>query len=236
MIFGTVVVFWLAYLIPWFLNHRDQSTEVGPTIDFSDETVVLRPGVAGQAEAEELAAVSTALMRRSRKRELARVARRAARRRRVALVGLILSTVAAVVVAVLGLVPWWTPLIPAASVVACLALFRFDVIRVQRQLDAQWAEVELDDTEATIAIVLDVPVDEGPREESIELTSPDASGLSLWDPIPVTVTTYISKPLASRTVRTIDLSAPAPATPAVVVTAEGDSAPDSQEQRRASGE
>ena len=33
---------------------------------------------------------------------------------------------------------------------------------------------------------------------------------ALWDPMPITVPTYVSKPLAPRTVRTIDLSGPAP--------------------------
>ncbi len=31
----------------------------------------------------------------------------------------------------------------------------------------------------------------------------------LWDPVPITTATYVSKPLAPRTVRTIDLSGPA---------------------------
>jgi hypothetical protein len=30
----------------------------------------------------------------------------------------------------------------------------------------------------------------------------------LWEPVPITVPTYVSKPLAPRTVRTIDLSGP----------------------------
>ena len=30
----------------------------------------------------------------------------------------------------------------------------------------------------------------------------------LWDPVPITMPTYVSKPLAPRTVRTIDLSGP----------------------------
>jgi hypothetical protein len=30
----------------------------------------------------------------------------------------------------------------------------------------------------------------------------------LWDPLPITMPTYVSKPLAPRTVRTIDLSSP----------------------------
>ena len=35
----------------------------------------------------------------------------------------------------------------------------------------------------------------------------------LWDPLPITVPTYVSKPLAPRTVRTIDLSGPGAASP-----------------------
>jgi hypothetical protein len=31
---------------------------------------------------------------------------------------------------------------------------------------------------------------------------------TLWDPLPVTLPTYVSKPRATRSVRTIDLSAP----------------------------
>jgi len=44
-------------------------------------------------------------------------------------------------------------------------------------------------------------------EESAEETK--APGV-LWDPVPITVPTYVSKPLAPRTGRTIDLSGPAP--------------------------
>ncbi|MDP9444079.1 MAG: hypothetical protein M3P83_06915, partial [Actinomycetota bacterium] len=55
-----------------------------------------------------------------------------------------------------------------------------------------------------------------------------ADGGTLWDPVPVTLPTYVSKPRAPRTIRTIDLGqpvvartdrtaraadAPAPATP-----------------------
>jgi hypothetical protein len=49
------------------------------------------------------------------------------------------------------------------------------------------------------------------HEHSIELSVPIVPVGSLWDPIPITRPTYVSKPLASRTVRTIDLSAPVPA-------------------------
>ena len=58
---------------------------------------------------------------------------------------------------------------------------------------------EFDDTEDTIAIpvaVLDAVV------------VPTVDGGSLWDPLPVTLPTYVSKPKARRTVRTIDLDEP----------------------------
>ena len=44
---------------------------------------------------------------------------------------------------------------------------------------------------------------EAPAEEK------KAAAGVLWDPVPITVPTYVSKPLAPRTVRTIDLSGPA---------------------------
>jgi hypothetical protein len=58
---------------------------------------------------------------------------------------------------------------------------------------------EFDDAEDTVAIpvaVLDAVV------------VPTVDGGSLWDPLPVTLPTYVSKPKALRTVRTIDLDEP----------------------------
>ena len=48
------------------------------------------------------------------------------------------------------------------------------------------------------------------HEHSVELSVPLAGLGSLWDPVPITRPTYVSTPLAPRTVRTIDLSAPTP--------------------------
>ena len=52
------------------------------------------------------------------------------------------------------------------------------------------------------------------------------SGTRLWDPVPITMPTYVSKPLAPRTVRTIDLSGPQVATPAHPVTADAPEQPE----------
>ena len=44
--------------------------------------------------------------------------------------------------------------------------------------------------------------------ETVAVAVPTVDGGSLWDPLPVTLPTYVTKPRASRTVRTIDLSEP----------------------------
>lgn len=58
---------------------------------------------------------------------------------------------------------------------------------------------EFDDAEDTVAIPVAV-VD--------AVVVPTVDGGSLWDPLPVTLPTYVSKPKARRTVRTIDLDEP----------------------------
>ena len=83
-----------------------------------------------------------------------------------------------------------------------------------------------------------------------ELAEPDAMPLedegSLWDPLPVTLPTYVGKPQAKRTVRTIDLGEPGtwtsgrtPEDAALVAQAEADQAATEEsaggEQQRAVG-
>ena len=75
--------------------------------------------------------------------------------------------------------PYGTPLQPAAR-------------------NAQGFE-ELDPNEDTIAI---------PAALLDAVVVPTVDGGSLWDPLPVTLPTYVSKPKARRTVRTIDLDEP----------------------------
>jgi hypothetical protein len=54
------------------------------------------------------------------------------------------------------------------------------------------------------------PVDAADLAEptSVAVTVPTDDGNSLWDPLPVTLPTYVSKAKATRTVRTIDLGQP----------------------------
>lgn len=202
-------------------------------------------------------------------------ARAAARRRRRILGFLVLSTLVVVGLAGFGVVPWWSVAIPAGLTVLYLVLCR---TQVRHERDAAWdadlassmaglddAEparrgavrveasygvarpamlngqgfAEVDGEEDTVAI--EVPVLDA-------ILVPTADGGSLWDPLPVTLPTYVSKPKAHRTVRTIDLDEPrtwtsghtaedsrlvAESTPAEAAgTAEGDTR---EEQQRAVG-
>ena len=65
-----------------------------------------------------------------------------------------------------------------------------------------------------------------------------APAAELWDPVPVTLPTYVSKPRATRSVRTIDLRADGvsssgrdAAASALVASAASDAAPDEPEHR-----
>ena len=69
---------------------------------------------------------------------------------------------------------------------------------VAERIDEQGV-ADFDDTEDTVGI-------EAALLDAIVVPTED--GGSLWDPLPVTLPTYVSKPKAKRTVRTIDLGEP----------------------------
>jgi hypothetical protein len=47
------------------------------------------------------------------------------------------------------------------------------------------------------------------QEHAVAVSLPTADGASLWDPLPVTLPTYVGKPVAKRTVRNIAVGEPA---------------------------
>jgi hypothetical protein len=158
-------------------------------------------------------------------------ARAAARRRRHILTFLLLCDVAVAVVAYLGVVSWWAMAAPGALTVLYLVLCRtqvrresladFDVLAgrsgvdgdtspqpatevtevvevVQARVDEDGV-ADFDDTEDTVGIPVALL-------EAVAVQTTD--GGTLWDPLPVTLPTYVTKPQARRTVRTIDLGEP----------------------------
>lgn len=242
LIFGALAAFWLIYLVPLFLNRRDNGLmdEVDADEPFTASVTIVRRGTPLDSAEQGTAVVSTPMNRRAALRELAEIDRGAARRRRLVLAFLgIVGTVDGVLAA-FGLVPWWTLAIPVGLIVAFLVVARFSVRAMRRNLDARARVIRGESAdEQTVAIaVLDEVADE--NEHAVELSGPIETAGSLWDPIPITAPTYVSRPLAPRTVRTIDLSMPVASGSGVPVTA--DPQPDAEasevadDLRRASGE
>ncbi len=142
-------------------------------------------------------------------------ARKAAQRRRRVL-GL-LTLVLAVVWALtwFAYLPIWAPAVPGALVVAWLVVARLSVRRQRaRRRTASpvpVGEVEVHapalEHEDRVDALVDQLADEdttGIAREVIEAALADDG--SLWDPLPMTLPTYVNKARARRTVRTIELT------------------------------
>lgn len=240
LIFGAMAAFWLVYLIPLVLNRRDNGLldEVEPGEPFTASVTIVRRGESLDTAENGTAVVSTPLNRRAALRELADLDHGAAQRRRRVLFFLVLMTALVGGFAAFRLVSAWTVAVPAGLTVLFLVVARFSVRVMRRNLDARAAVIRggAGVDEDTIAIP-SIEDELAAHETPVELTAPIEMTGSLWDPIPVTAPTYVSKPLAPRTVRTIDLSAPVMATASVPVTADAprQAAPDAAPEDRRVG-
>lgn len=223
ILIAIVVVVGLALGLPWVRNAREVDADLDgdPSQRFSDSVRILHRDVVEHIEDDDAAQVSTPLTRRTDLLELRLIARQAARRRLVvaAVLGVALVTLA--VLAGLGVVAWWSVLIPSVLLVAFFAVARVSVVAMHRSLDARSAAVKagFDEDEDTVAIDLSDREATENIEISIDLSMPTTIG-ALWDPIPVAPPTYVQQPLLPRTVRTIDLSAPVIQQPAQIPTAD----------------
>lgn len=222
VIFAVIAAFWLMYLVPYFLRHRgdDLAEESETEIPFTPSVTIVRSGTSlAEADPGTTAEVSTPLTRRAQLRSLHLCDRQAAQRRRRVLIFLLLVQLIVAGLAIAGIGAWWGALIPAGLILAFLVVARFSVRAMRADLDRRAAEISDCTDEETVAISL-TEADVADHEHSIELSIPVTAVASLWDPIPITRPTYVSKPLAPRTVRTIDLSAPLPTPGRIPVTAD----------------
>ena len=229
LIFTAIAVAWLAYLVPHFARSRGEHEVVDdadPTTRFSDSLRTLRRGTAPLLD-QNLAEigsyeVSTPMTRRAAIEDLRRLEGMAAARRRRVLVVLLVVLTAVLGAAAAHLVPLWPAVVPAVLLLAFLAVARFSVRTMHRGLDARYDQICAGGREATVFL------SRAEVAKADDARNPVASGRvvlpgALWDPVPITVPTYVSKPLAPRTVRTIDLSGPdvaASTRPALPVTAD----------------
>lgn len=220
LIFGAIVVAWLAYLVPMYLRRDSahQRPEADPASRFSSVQILQRGSA--QAVDQDLepignVSISTPLTRRAAIAEIRATERRLAGRRRNVVSALLVAVAAMMVLVVAGVTAWWSALIPAGLLGAFLAVARVSVRAMHAGFDERIREIEAAEDEDTVIVPL-ATIDQAdklrPQPEasatSVELGAPVGRPGSLWDPLPVTRPTYVSAPTLGRTVRTIDLSAP----------------------------
>lgn len=222
-IFVVLALGWAGYLIPKALKHHD---EVASTRSIDKVSHTMR--VLSRREEPTPDPVVAPPVRSTKAQR--RAAAAAARRRRRILVVLLLANVIVGLVVFLGYAERWAIAIPAGLAVAYLVLCRtivkrehsaYDAQRVREHIARRKAEIAVEDAADLVEPAEPVGVrarnDQGFEEvtPTEDTTSIDVSALapavgeaSLWDPLPVTLPTYVGKPKAARTVRTIDLSDP----------------------------
>ncbi|MEI8407105.1 MULTISPECIES: divisome protein SepX/GlpR [unclassified Kribbella] len=223
LIYVAIVAAWAAYLVPMLLKRNDEARR--PPVASSDARVlarqgdpqsrsryVVRPAGAGAAAsgaAEEDLPPPAPRFVPNRARRVA-----AMRRRRV-LSLLTLSLLSVTALAGLEILLWWTVAIPGSLIVAFVVLTRVQLRRHARDRARVAAErrtraqarhdrgpagkpAPSPDEEMTIEVKL-------PASAPEPVEKPRTDGL--WDPVPVTLPTYVMKEKApDRTVRTISLS------------------------------
>jgi len=152
--------------------------------------------------------VSTPQTRHAAINNLRRLERLAASRRSRVLLWLLAMLSGVIGFCAVHLTPWWSTAIPGGLLAIFVVVARFSVWIMRRNLDARYREIHHGSNESTIFLsrrdFLKGGTDAHHPGGKAEVSKPGA----FWDPIPITMPTYVSKPLAPRTVRTIDLSSP----------------------------
>jgi hypothetical protein len=219
VIFGAIAIAWLAYLVPHFVRHREDEQIEEPELDnrFADSMRIVRTGAAPllnqDLEQIQTFEVSTPQTRRAAVADLRRLERLAASRRRRVLMGLMAVLSATVGVCAVALIPWWAAAIPSGLLLIFVVVARISLRSMRKSLDKRYRAIRRGGDEQTVFLSRqEVPIATAGQAAKMEKPEPMTSG-ALWDPVPITMPTYVSKPLAPRTVRTIDLSAPEAASP-----------------------
>jgi hypothetical protein len=232
LIFVALAVAWAVYLVPKALKHHDDVVRSRSVDRFShtmrvlarrepvnrrNARLVVTPGRPASSAVVVTKGGEPAPVEA---RTLRAAANRAARRRRRVLGTILLANVVVVALAAFAVIEWAWTAVPAVLLAVWLVACRL-MVRRERAASAPVAnpvatpavETVEADTERVAEPVEPVAarLDETPEQVAdLEDTSSIAAVVDpmLWDPVPVTLPTYVTKPAARRrTVRTIDLDA-----------------------------
>jgi len=233
-IFVALAVAWAAYLLPLALKHHNEVARSRTVDRFSHTVRVLarreavdkkstalvtsqQPKAAEPAEAAEVTdrpAPTPAQLQARRD-----AAKRATKRRRNVLALLLVVNVTVVALAAFAVVAWPYVAIPVGLLVAWLVACRLMVKGERKALQTPASRMPVEEPQADEQeeqpVAAEEPAAQTAAEETDEIdpmvdTSAGISAIvdpAMWDPVPVTLPTYVGKPVASRSVRTIDLDA-----------------------------
>jgi len=220
MIFVALAIGWAVYLLPKALRHHDEEDRRRSVEEFSDSVRVVGRGAAqavlertGRVEAVEPVKPVVAAPR-----TITRQAARSAAQRRRRVLALLISTLAVVsVTSYLSYTPRFAIAIPAVLVVAFLVIARLTVRaqQVRRVAPVQPPKEQTSaapvNSQAAVAAEVDLDGEDTQGLSRAELAEaigePVLDDGGLWDPLPMTLPTYVNKARARRTVRTIELTA-----------------------------
>jgi hypothetical protein len=200
LIFVALAVAWAAYLIPKALRQHDDDVRDRSVDRFSKGLRVLARREPVSARTARLvveptgAAISASPFADETLAARRLATHRATRRRRRVLSVLLLALVAVAAAGAAGSLDQPYVAIPVGLLFAWLVACRLMVRRERAWVPA--VLVPADDS------VVDAETGSLPAVDPAEPTARDPK---LWDPVPVTLPTYVSKPPARRSVRTIDL-------------------------------
>jgi hypothetical protein len=197
------------------VNRRSARLVVTPGGPTSQATVATKPAPQPEPVAQAPAPELTPAQLRARRA----AASRATKRRRNVLAVILLANVAVVAVAAFAVISWPYVAIPAGLLVAWLVACRVMVKGERKALrPAARMPMEMPSTEDPVEAPEDVAASVGSDDTGdlgdlgeVDPMADTSAGIvpvdpALWDPVPVTLPTYVGKPAATRrTVRTIDL-------------------------------
>ncbi|WP_426242239.1 hypothetical protein [Nocardioides sp. LHG3406-4] len=222
LIFVALAVAWGVYLVPKALRHHDEVQRSRSVDRFSqtmrvlarrepvgrrDARLVVTPGRSVSVPVVETKGQPPVAVTADTQRA---AANRAARRRRNVLTLILLVNFAVIAVASASVIAWAYVAIPAGLLVAWLVACRLMVKRERAAFvpATRTAPEVADEDDDTSAGIPPVRADLGSdiAEEAVTASSLVSTDPSMWDMVPVTLPTYVSKPAAvRRSVQTIDL-------------------------------
>jgi hypothetical protein len=192
------------------VSRRSARLVVTPGRPASQATVVTKPASRPEPVAVPVAGLAAPALTPAQLRARRTAASRATKRRRNVLALILVANLAVVGAAAFGLISWWYVAIPAGLLVAWLVTCRIMVKGERAALDpaaGAFPEKPVEEPEVSADRIV-----VGDQDDALVDPMADTSaGMApvdpaLWDPVPVTLPTYVNKPTAARrTVRTIDL-------------------------------